>query len=76
MAIYAATRPLRFDRLYQVGEHIPSEVIDPKALKRLLDMERLTVVPEDMSGFACSVCGKVCANQAALIAHRKSHGSA
>ena len=41
---YIANRPVRFDRVYGVGEIIPDAVIDPKMARRLADMGRILCV--------------------------------
>lgn len=41
---YIANRPVRFDRSYKVGEMIPSEVIEPKMVRKLIDMGRIICV--------------------------------
>ena len=41
---YIANRPVRFDRNYKVGEVIPPEVIEPKMVRKLIDMGRILCV--------------------------------
>jgi len=41
---YIATKPVRFDRNYEVGEEIPADVINPKMLNRLIEARKITVV--------------------------------
>lgn len=41
---YIANRPVRFDRNYQVGEIIPPEVIEPKMVRKLIEMGRILCV--------------------------------
>ena len=49
---YIATRPVRFDRNYVEGEEIPSNVIDPRMIKRLTEAKRIIVIkmPDNDSG--------------------------
>lgn len=41
---YIANKPVRFDRNYRVGEIIPPEVIEPKMIRKLMDMGRIVSV--------------------------------
>lgn len=41
---YIANRPVRFDRNYKVGEVISPEVIEPKMVRKLMDMGRILCV--------------------------------
>lgn len=41
---YIANKPVRFDRNYKVGEIIPPEVIEPKMIRKLMDMGRIVSV--------------------------------
>lgn len=41
---YIANKPVRFDRNYRVGEIIPPEVIEPKMVRKLMDMGRIVCV--------------------------------
>ncbi len=41
---FIANKPVRFDRTYAIGEVIPDDVIDPKMVRRLLDMGRILSV--------------------------------
>jgi hypothetical protein len=41
---YIAAKPVRFDRRYAVGEEIPGAVIDPRNIKRLIDLGRIQAV--------------------------------
>lgn len=49
---YIANKPVRFDRNYKVGEIIPPEVIEPKMIRKLMDMGRIVCVnlPTDRAG--------------------------
>lgn len=38
---YIATKPVRFDKDYAIGEIIPDEVIDPSMTKKLVEMGRI-----------------------------------
>ena len=38
---YIASRPVRFDRDYTIGERIPDSVIDPKMIRKLIGMGRI-----------------------------------
>ena len=51
---YIANKPVRFDRNYKVGEIIPPEVIEPKMIRKLMDMGRIVSVnlPADKADHA------------------------
>lgn len=38
---FIANKPVRFDRDYQVGEVIPQEVIDPKMVRKLIEIGKI-----------------------------------
>ncbi len=46
--VYIANKPVRFDKNYNIGEIIPTEVIDPKMTRKLTEMGRIiyTDIPD------------------------------
>ena len=44
---YIATKPVRFDRNYAVGEEIPPHAIHPNVIKRLIEAGKIQRVPEE-----------------------------
>ena len=43
--MYIAAMPVKFDRVYTIGEVIPDGKIDPKAVKTLAGLGKIALVP-------------------------------
>lgn len=41
---FIANKPVRFDRDYRVGEVIPQEVIDPKMVRKLIEIGKIVEI--------------------------------
>lgn len=79
---YIASRPVRFDKDYAIGEIIPESVIDPRMTSKLEGMGKITKIELPEEGgkqeaqneeFKCEKCGKVFKTANALTAHSRTH---
>ena len=64
---FVATKPVRFDRNYVVGEVIPAEVINPRNVKRLIDWGKIQRVTTPLSADEAE-CGEQAAEITRLTA--------
>ena len=44
---YIATKPVRFDRPYSIGENIPDAVVDPARAPKLQEMGLIQAAPKE-----------------------------
>ncbi len=72
---YIANKPVRFDRNYRIGEVIPSEVIEPKMIRKLMDMGRIIHVDLPGAGSDCTPVELVCSDESADETSEQPQGS-